>query len=83
MAHQGRQLFMKLQCIPCHNTQTPRAPVLEEIYGTTRPLRGGGVVSRGRRVHRASRSAGRGQVGEGWEPIMPHFDEAKVTRART
>ena len=79
LAHQGRQLFMKLNCIQCHNTQNPRAPVLEEIYGTRRPLRGGESVVADDNYLRESIRKPRAKVREGWEPIMPHFGPDKVS----
>ncbi len=45
LAHQGRQLFMKLQCLSCHSSKG-RAPILEGIYGSTVPLKGGGTARR-------------------------------------
>ena len=75
LAHQGRQLFMKLNCIQCHNTQNPRAPVLEEIYKTRRPLKGGDVGGRHRRVPAGvdPPPAGQGPRGVGADhaPLRP------------
>jgi cytochrome c oxidase subunit 2 len=79
LAHQGRQLFMKLNCIQCHNTETPRAPVLEEIYGTQRPMRGGTLVKADEEYIRRSIRKPRADIREGWEPIMPHFGPDKVS----
>jgi cytochrome c oxidase subunit II len=79
LAHQGRQLFMKLNCIQCHNTQNPRAPVLEEIYNTRRPLKGGGAIIADDNYLRESIRRPRAKVRDGWEPIMPHFDQSKVS----
>jgi cytochrome c oxidase subunit 2 len=79
LAHQGRQLFMKLNCIQCHNTQNPRAPVLEEISGTKRPLKGGKVVVADDNYLRRAIRQPRADVREGWEPIMPHFGPDKVS----
>jgi cytochrome c oxidase subunit II len=79
LAHQGRQLFMKLNCIQCHNTQNPRAPVLEEIYKTRRPLKGGTSVEATDEYLRESIRRPRAKVREGWEPIMPHFGPDKVS----
>jgi cytochrome c oxidase subunit 2 len=79
LAHQGRKLFMKLNCINCHNTENPRAPVLEEIYGTRRPLRGGTSVIADDEYIRESIVRPRAKVREGWEPIMPHFGPDKVS----
>ncbi|HVK13377.1 MAG TPA: cytochrome c oxidase subunit II [Gemmataceae bacterium] len=79
LAHQGRQLFMKLNCIGCHNVQNSKAPVLEEIYGTRRPLKGGTSVVADDNYLRESIRRPREKVREGWEPIMPHFDAAKAS----
>jgi cytochrome c oxidase subunit II len=79
LAHQGRQLFMKLNCIQCHNTQNPRAPILEEIYNSRRPLKGGGAVIADDNYLRESIRRPRAKVRDGWEPIMPHFDQTKVS----
>ena len=79
MAHQGRQLFMKLNCIQCHNTQNPRAPVLEEIYGTRRQFKDGTSVVADDEYLRESIRKPRAKVREGWEPIMPHFGPDKVS----
>jgi cytochrome c oxidase subunit 2 len=79
LAHQGRQLFMKLNCIQCHNTENPRAPVLEEIYKTVRPLRGGTSVIADDEYIRESIVRPRAKIREGWEPIMPHFGPDKVS----
>ncbi len=79
LAHQGRKLFLKLNCIQCHNTQNPRAPVLEEIYNTKRPLKGGGATIADDNYLRESIRKPRAKVREGWEAIMPHFDSTKVS----
>jgi cytochrome c oxidase subunit 2 len=79
LAHQGRQLFMKLNCIQCHNTQNPRAPVLEEIYQSRRALKGGESVIADDNYLRESIRKPRAKVREGWEPIMPHFGPDKVS----
>jgi cytochrome c oxidase subunit II len=79
MAHQGRQLFMKLNCIQCHDPQKSRAPVLEEIYKSQRPIRGGGTVIADDNYLRESIRKPRAKVREGWEPIMPAFGTDKVS----
>jgi cytochrome c oxidase subunit 2 len=79
LAHQGRQLFMKLNCIQCHNTQNPRAPVLEDIYGKPRALKGGESVIADENYLRESIRKPRAKIREGWEPIMPHFGPDKVS----
>ena len=70
---------MKLNCIQCHNTQNPRAPVLEEIFNTRRPLKGGGTVVADDNYLRESIRKPRAKVREGWEAIMPHFGPDKVS----
>ncbi|MFO0824668.1 MAG: cytochrome c oxidase subunit II, partial [Gemmataceae bacterium] len=43
LAHKGRELFLKLQCIKCHSADAKAAaPVLEGLYMTRVPLKGGG-----------------------------------------
>lgn len=79
LAHQGRQLFMKLNCIQCHNTQNPRAPILEDIYGKPRALKGGESVIADDNYLRESIRKPRAKIREGWEPIMPHFGPDKVS----
>ncbi len=44
LAHQGRLLFQKLNCIQCHDPAKARAPILEDMYMNRRPLKGGGAV---------------------------------------
>jgi cytochrome c oxidase subunit 2 len=70
---------MKLNCIQCHNTQNPRAPVLEEIYQSRRALKGGESVIADDNYLRESIRKPRAKVREGWEPIMPHFGPDKVS----
>jgi cytochrome c oxidase subunit 2 len=79
LAHQGRQLFMKLNCIQCHNTQNPRAPILEDIQANRRAIKGGGSVVADDNYLRESIRKPRAKVREGWEPIMPHFGPDKVS----
>jgi len=75
LALKGRQLFPKLQCVSCHSADShARAPVLEGLYGTWVPLRGGGRVYADDGYIRESILKPRAKVVEGWEPIMPTFD---------
>jgi len=75
LALKGRQLFLKLQCVSCHSADShARAPVLEGLYGTWVPLRGGGRVYADDGYIRESILKPRAKVVEGWEPIMPTFD---------
>jgi cytochrome c oxidase subunit 2 len=79
LAHQGRLLFQKLNCIQCHDPAKGRAPILEEIYMTRRPLKGGGTVVADENYLRKSIRTPRADIREGWEPIMPAFGTDKVS----
>ena len=79
LAFEGRKLFLKLQCIECHTGKpTARAPVLEGLYGTRVPLKGGGGEIADEAYIRESILKPRAKVVEGWEPIMPSF-QGQVT----
>jgi len=80
LAHEGRQLFLKLQCIRCHSaTPTGKAPVLEGLYGSRVPLRGGGAEIADDAYIIESIRRPRLKVVDGWEAIMPAYDESQVT----
>jgi cytochrome c oxidase subunit 2 len=80
MALEGRKLFFKLQCVTCHsNNPSARAPVLEGIYGSRVPLKGGGSVVVDDTYIRESIRSPRAKVHEGWEPIMPAFTREQVS----
>jgi cytochrome c oxidase subunit 2 len=72
-AWQGRQLFLKLQCVSCHNRDKPKAPLLEGIWGKEIPLKGGGTAKVDIGYIRESILKPRAKVHEGWEAIMPTF----------
>jgi cytochrome c oxidase subunit 2 len=75
LAFKGRQLFLKLQCISCHTgTKDGKAPVLENLFGSTVNLKGGGKEFVDETYIRESILKPRAKVVEGWEPIMPSFD---------
>jgi cytochrome c oxidase subunit 2 len=79
-AHAGRQLFLKLQCIRCHSADpTGKAPVLEGLYGTRVPLRGGGAEIADSQYIAESIRRPKLKVVDGWEAIMPSYDESQVT----
>ncbi|AWM36126.1 Cytochrome c oxidase subunit 2 precursor [Gemmata obscuriglobus] len=80
LAQQGQQLFLKLQCINCHSADAKaRAPVLEGLYGSTVPLAGGGKeVADDHYIIESIRRPRLKQV-EGWEKIMPAYDESQVS----
>ncbi|WP_020471300.1 cytochrome c oxidase subunit II [Zavarzinella formosa] len=73
LAHQGRQLFMKLNCIQCHNTENPRAPILEEVFKSKRAFKGGTAGFADENYLRESIRKPRAKIREGWEPIMPAY----------
>lgn len=74
LALQGRQLFLKLQCVTCHSANAEaRAPVLEDLYGRPVPLRGGRTVVADDAYLRESILYPEEKVVQGWEPIMPTF----------
>lgn len=74
LALQGRNLFLKLQCVTCHSaTAEARAPVLEGLYRRTVPLRDGKPVFADENYLRESILQPDDKVVAGWEPIMPPF----------
>jgi cytochrome c oxidase subunit 2 len=80
LAHEGRQLFLKLNCINCHSaTPTAKAPVLEGLYMSRVPLRNGGAVIADNEYITKSIRKPRLDVVEGWEAIMPAYDESQVS----
>ncbi|MBP3957393.1 cytochrome c oxidase subunit II [Gemmata sp. G18] len=80
LAHEGRQLFLKLQCINCHGaTPTAKAPVLEGLYGSRVPLTGGGAEIADDHYIIESVRRPRLKGVEGWEKIMPAYDESQVS----
>jgi cytochrome c oxidase subunit 2 len=79
LASEGRQLFLKLQCIKCHTGKPDaRAPILENLYGSRVPLRGGGGEIADEAYILESILKPRAKVVEGWEPIMPSY-QGQVT----
>jgi cytochrome c oxidase subunit 2 len=78
LAHQGRHLFQKLRCIQCHDAEKSKAPILEEIFKTSRPIKGGNAVIADENYLRMSIRKPRAHVREGWEPIMPAFGPDKL-----
>ena len=74
LAFEGRQLFLKLQCIRCHSaTPTGKAPVLEGLYGSHVPLKGGGYEIADDQYIIESILRPRLKVVDGWEAIMPSY----------
>jgi cytochrome c oxidase subunit 2 len=74
LALKGRQLFLKLQCVTCHSANAEaRAPVLEDLYKKTVPLRNGRTVLADESYLEESILYPEAKVVQGWEPIMPTF----------
>jgi cytochrome c oxidase subunit 2 len=73
LAVKGRQLFLKLECITCHNPKG-HAPLLEDLYGSTVRLKGQPPVIADDAYLRESILRPRAKIVEGWEPIMPTFE---------
>ncbi|MCE9564664.1 MAG: cytochrome c oxidase subunit II [Planctomycetes bacterium] len=79
IAHKGRELFLKLQCIKCHSADAKAAaPVLEGLFNTRVPLKGGGGEFADAEYIKQSILKPRLKVVQGWEPIMPSY-EGQVT----
>lgn len=88
-AWQGRQLFLKLQCITCHNNvydadknnpnTSNRAPNLEGIFNSRIPLQGGGSVVADENYLRESIRNPMAKVHDGWKPIMPAYPQGQVS----
>ncbi|HEY1191944.1 MAG TPA: cytochrome c oxidase subunit II [Gemmata sp.] len=80
LAWEGQTLFKKLQCINCHSANAQaRAPVLEGLYGSTVPLAGGGKEVADDHYIIESIRRPRLKQAEGWEKIMPAYDETQVS----
>jgi cytochrome c oxidase subunit II len=80
LAHQGRQLFLKLNCIKCHTAKADaQAPVLEGLWGHRVPLKGGGAEIVDEAYIIESIRKPRAKVAQGWEPIMPEYDLNQVS----
>lgn len=84
-AWQGRQLFLKLQCNGCHFTQTPddptppKAPTLEQLFGTRRELNNGQAITADDTYIRNAIRNPAMHVRSGWKPIMPAFHGGLAT----
>lgn len=82
---EGRKLFLKLQCVNCHNRESDaRAPSLEGIFGANRTVfdRDSGktiVVKANNDYLRTAIREPDKHVREGWKPIMPAFTRNQAT----
>lgn len=78
----GRKLFLKLNCINCHNRESSaRAPSLEGIAGQDRVVREGAATRTVKANDEYLRAAIREpakQVRDGWKPIMPAYGTRQV-----
>jgi cytochrome c oxidase subunit II len=76
LALQGRQLFLKMQCVTCHSADSKaRAPVLENLYGREVHLNDGRVVVADEAYLRESILEPNAKIVQGWQQpsIMPTF----------
>ncbi len=75
LAFEGRQLFLKLQCIKCHSANVEgAAPVLEGLYMSRVPLKGGGAEIADKQYIIESILKPRAKMVQGWEPVMPSYE---------
>lgn len=84
-AWQGRILFHKLQCNGCHFTQSPtdeispKAPSLENIFGTKREMQDGkSFIADETYIRNAIRNPTM-HIRSGWQSIMPAFHSGLAT----
>lgn len=80
-AWEGRKLFLKLQCVTCHNAEaTARAPRLEGMAGTIRPLDNGRSTKFDDAYIRQSVRNPLADVADGWRrpSIMPAYPPSQV-----
>jgi cytochrome c oxidase subunit 2 len=76
MVQDGRILFLKLQCVECHTGKpTARAPFLAGLFGTKVALEDGKAVVADENYFRESILKPKAKVVEGWEAIMPSYDD--------
>jgi cytochrome c oxidase subunit 2 len=88
-AWEGKKLFLKLQCITCHNNiydadkdnpnTSTRAPNLEGLYKSNIPLQGGKTTVADEQYIRNAIRNPMLQVHDGWKPIMPAYPRAQVS----
>lgn len=70
----GAALFTKMRCDTCHAAgSTQRGPALAGLFGTERPLAGGGTVLFDAAHVRESILEPRKRVSAGYEPLMPSY----------
>jgi cytochrome c oxidase subunit II len=80
MALRGRQLFLRQQCVACHaETPSGRAPSLENLYRRRVTLKDGSTVIADEDYLRESIRRPKARIVAGYEPIMPEFDEDRLS----
>jgi cytochrome c oxidase subunit 2 len=87
-AWRGRQLFLKLNCINCHNANDPEptasargplAPNLENLYNQKVAVDNGAAIQADHQYLYDSIRDPMKNVRDGWKPIMPPFGPGRVT----
>lgn len=74
-ATRGRQLFLKLQCVACHNRESQaHGPLLEDLAGNVVPLQDGRTVRADDGYLRESILRPEAKIVAGFQPIMPSFE---------
>ena len=74
--HEGRRLFLKLQCIDCHTgAANAKGPALEGLFGTQVALTDGQVVFADEEYISESIREPKAKVVRRWEPIMPAYND--------
>lgn len=80
LAQNGSQQFLKYQCINCHTGAAgSQGPPLEGLYGSVVTLRGGEQTGADDAYLFESIRNPKAKVVEGWEPIMPAYNETDAT----
>ncbi len=73
-AQAGEKLFNQMGCVTCHNPEARhRGPDLAGIFGTPRPLKGGGTVVADENYLRESIVNPKARLVLDYEPLMPTF----------
>jgi cytochrome c oxidase subunit 2 len=74
LASRGEQLFQSLACINCHKSDgSGRGPVLDDLFGKTVEIEGGGKVLVDEAYIRESILTPQAKLAKGYPPIMPTF----------
>ena len=80
LTNTGQQLFLKLQCINCHNgTDKGKGPVLEGLWKAKIALTDGTVVTADEAYITESIRAPKAKVVAGWETVPAACDKYNVT----